>query len=202
MRIRDGRCRRRVASDHAILQQQTSNSHDATLSDATPSQNGTAVKIILAAVGRLKNGSERDLCARYLERAQASARGVALTGVEMKEIDEGRARRVEDRKAEEAKALAGFIADGARLIVLDERGRAISSADFAADIGRARDDGAPAYALVIGGPDGIDPDLRAKAHKVIAFGAMTWPHQLVRIMAAEQIYRAITILAGHPYHRV
>lgn len=160
------------------------------------------MKIILAAVGRLKNGPERELCARYLERAQASARGVALTGVEMKEIDEGRARRVEDRKVEEARALAGFIADGARLIVLDERGKAQSSAEFAADIGRARDDGSPAYVLVIGGPDGIDPELRARAHKVIAFGAMTWPHQLVRIMATEQIYRAITILAGHPYHRV
>ncbi|MDH7798316.1 MULTISPECIES: 23S rRNA (pseudouridine(1915)-N(3))-methyltransferase RlmH [unclassified Beijerinckia] len=160
------------------------------------------MKIILAAVGRLKNGPERELCARYLERAQASARGVALTGVEMKEIDEGRARRVEDRKAEEARVLAGLITDGARLIVLDERGRPQSSAEFAADIGRARDDGMPAYVFVIGGPDGIDPDLRARAHKVIAFGAMTWPHQLVRIMAAEQIYRAITILAGHPYHRV
>ena len=160
------------------------------------------MKIVLAAVGRLKAGPERELCARYLERAQASARGVALTGVEMKEIDEGRARRVEDRKAEEARALSAFIADGARLVVLDERGKALGSADFAADIGRARDDAVPAYVLVIGGPDGIDPELRAKAHKVIAFGAMTWPHQLVRIMAAEQLYRAITILSGHPYHRV
>ena len=66
----------------------------------------------------------------------------------------------------------------------------------------ARDAGAPAYALIIGGPDGIDPELRAKASLVLAFGAMTWPHQLVRIMATEQIYRAITILSGHPYHRV
>ena len=86
--------------------------------------------------------------------------------------------------------------------MLDERGKAFGSEAFAADLAAARDAGAPAYALIIGGPDGIDPELRAKSSLVLAFGAMTWPHQLVRIMAAEQIYRAITILSGHPYHRV
>jgi 23S rRNA (pseudouridine1915-N3)-methyltransferase len=160
------------------------------------------LKIILVAVGRLKSGPERDLCTRYIERAQALARGVGLTGVEAREIDESRARRPEDRKAEEARAILALLPDDARLVVLDERGRSLSSADFAADIGRLRDDGAAAYALVIGGPDGISEELRSKAHKVLAFGAMTWPHQMVRFMAAEQIYRATTILAGHPYHRV
>jgi 23S rRNA (pseudouridine1915-N3)-methyltransferase len=160
------------------------------------------LKIILVAVGRLKSGPERDLCSRYIERAQALARNVGLTGVEAREIDESRARRPEDRKAEEARAILTLLPDDARLVVLDERGRSLTSPDFAADIGRARDDGAPGYALVIGGPDGIADELRAKAHKVLAFGAMTWPHQMVRFMAAEQIYRATTILAGHPYHRV
>jgi len=160
------------------------------------------LKIILVAVGRLKSGPERDLCGRYIERAQALARSVGLTGVEAREIDESRARRPEDRKAEEARAVLALLPDDARLVVLDERGRSLTSPDFAADIGRLRDDGASAYALVIGGPDGIADELRAKAHKVLAFGAMTWPHQMVRFMAAEQIYRATTILAGHPYHRV
>ena len=150
----------------------------------------------------MKAGPERDICARYLERAQAASRGVGLTGVEMRETDESRARRPEDRKCEEARFLTAQIPAGARIIVLDERGKTLGSEAFAADIGAARDAGAPAYALLIGGPDGIDPELRAKASMVLAFGAMTWPHQLVRIMAAEQIYRAITILSGHPYHRV
>ena len=160
------------------------------------------MRVLLSAIGRLKTGPEREICARYLERAQASARSVGLTGVEMREADESRARRPEDRKAEEARLLTTNIPAGARLIVLDERGKTMGSEAFAADLGAARDSGAPAYVLLIGGADGIDPELRAKASLVLAFGAMTWPHQLVRIMAAEQIYRAITILSGHPYHRV
>ena len=160
------------------------------------------LRVLVSAIGRLKAGPERDICARYLERAQGVARSVGLTGVEMREADESRARRPEDRKAEEARLLTANIPAGARIIVLDERGKTMGSEAFAADMAVARDGGAPAYALLIGGPDGIDPDLRAKASLVLAFGAMTWPHQLVRIMAAEQIYRAMTILAGHPYHRV
>ena len=160
------------------------------------------MRLYLSAIGRLKAGPERDICARYLERAQAASRGVGLTGVEMREADESRARRPEDRKAEEAGALIQTIPAGARLVVLDERGKAMGSEAFAADVGVARDGGAAGYAWLIGGPDGVDPALRARASLVLAFGAMTWPHQLVRIMAAEQIYRAITILSGHPYHRV
>ena len=103
--------------------------------------------------------------------------------------------------SEEAKALSGLADPGARLILLDERGKSISSVDLANDIARARDAAAPACVLAIGGPDGHDPALRDRADLVLAFGGMTWPHQLTRIMAAEQIYRVITILTGHPYHR-
>ena len=159
------------------------------------------MRLLLTAIGRLKAGPERELCARYIERAAAAARGVGLTGVELRELDEGRARRPEDRKVEEARALRAILPPGARLILLDERGKSVSSEAFAADMGRARDSGIPALVLAIGGPDGFDPALRAEAAQVLAFGAMTWPHQLVRIMSAEQLYRAITILAGHPYHR-
>lgn len=160
------------------------------------------MRLVLITVGRMKSGPERELVARYAERAAQSARGVGLTGFDLKEIDESRARRPEDRKAEEAKAIRALLPAGARLILFDERGKAPDSATFAADLGRARDSGAPALAFAIGGPDGHDPELRREAASVIAFGAMTWPHQLVRVMAAEQIYRALTILSGHPYHRV
>ena len=159
------------------------------------------MRILLIAVGRLKAGPERELSARYLDRAKAASRGVGLTGVELREIDESRARRVEERRSEEAKAIRALLPAGARLMLLDERGKSIGSEVFATAIGKARDAGAPVCALVIGGPDGLDPALREEAGLILAFGAMTWPHQLVRIMAAEQIYRAVTIMAGHPYHR-
>ena len=90
---------------------------------------------------------------------------------------------------------------GGALVLLDERGPPATSEEWAADIGRARDASRPAYAVAIGGPDGLDPSLGAAAHRVVSFGAMTWPHQLVRVMAGEQLYRAMTILSGHPYHR-
>ena len=159
------------------------------------------MRILVIAVGRLKAGPERELASRYYDRAQAAARSVGISGVDMREIEESRARRVEERRGEEAKAIRALAPAGARFILLDERGKSIGSEVFAADIGKARDSGAPAYVLVLGGPDGLDPTLRAEASLVLAFGAMTWPHQLARIMAAEQVYRAVTILAGHPYHR-
>ena len=159
------------------------------------------MRIVLTAVGRLKAGPERELSARYLERAQAAARSVGLTGVEVREIDESRARRPEDRKTEEAEAITALLAKGGRLVLLDERGKSIGSEDFSRDIATTRDNGEGAYVIAIGGADGLDPALRAQAALTLSFGAMTWPHQLVRVMALEQIYRAVTILSGHPYHR-
>ncbi len=150
----------------------------------------------------MKSGPERELCQRYFERAAALARSIGLTSIEMREIDEGRARRPEDRKTEEAKAIRALIPPGAHLVLLDERGKSLSSPDLAAYIGKYRDETTSALVIAIGGPDGFDPALRAQAGLVLAFGAMTWPHQLVRVMAAEQIYRVTTLLAGHPYHRV
>jgi 23S rRNA (pseudouridine1915-N3)-methyltransferase len=160
------------------------------------------VKVLLAGVGRLKSGPERELVARYAERCEAFGRKIGLTGFGLREIEESRARRPEDRKAEEAAALRALLPAGARLICLDERGKTMDSEVFAGRLGGWRDAGAPACAMVIGGPDGLDPELCGRADLVLAFGAMTWPHQLVRALAAEQLFRAMTILAGHPYHRV
>lgn len=158
------------------------------------------LRVVLVGVGRLKIGPERTLAERYLERAVAAGRAIGL-GFEMREVAESRARRAEDRKVEEAVSIRALLPPDAVLIALDETGKSTDSTSFAQLVGARRDDGTPALALVIGGADGLDPALRREAAATIAFGAMTWPHQLVRIMAAEQIYRAVTILSGHPYHR-
>ncbi len=160
------------------------------------------MRLLLVSIGRSKAGPERDLAERYLTRAQTAGRSLGFSAVDYREIDESRARRPQERKQEEAKSIRGALGTAARIIACDETGINLSSGDFAAELGRSRGQGVPTLGLVIGGPDGLDPDFRATADLVLAFGAMTWPHQLARIMAAEQIYRAVTILAGHPYHRI
>lgn len=159
------------------------------------------MRIVLAATGRMKNGPERDLCQKYMDRAIASARQAGFTAVELREFPESQARNAADRMAEEGKNLLSVLSPGSRLIVLDERGKTLTSRSFAQDKARARDAGTPSCVIALGGPDGHGDDIRERADKIISFGALTWPHQLARIMAAEQIYRAMTILTGHPYHR-
>lgn len=157
------------------------------------------MRIVLACVGRSR-GPERDLAARYIERAAAAGRAIGIGGVALRELDESRARRPEERKAEEAKAIRAVIG-AADIIAFDERGESVASREFARRLAGKRDEGAAALALVVGGPDGLAPDFEAAAGMRLSFGAMTFPHQLARILAAEQIYRAVTILSGHPYHR-
>lgn len=159
------------------------------------------MRLVIAGVGRLKAGPERELVARYVERVGQIGRGVALEAPEIIELDESRARRADERKRDEAAALRGALPPKFATIALDERGRTMSSEAFAAELGRRRDDGAPGVAFVIGGADGLAPDFLAEMDGKLAFGAMTWPHQIVRMLLAEQLYRAATILAGHPYHR-
>jgi 23S rRNA (pseudouridine1915-N3)-methyltransferase len=159
------------------------------------------MRLTLIGVGRLKAGPERELFARYFKRAADLARAQGIAAIEMREIDESRARRAEDRCSEEARAIRAAVPKGAWLTLLDERGAALTSRQWAEQIGRARDGGVGAYALAIGGPDGLDPALKTEARALINFGAVTWPHQLVRAMAAEQLYRALSILSGRPYHR-
>ncbi|MEW6256211.1 MAG: 23S rRNA (pseudouridine(1915)-N(3))-methyltransferase RlmH [Pseudomonadota bacterium] len=159
------------------------------------------MRILIVCVGRMKAGAERDLVARYLDRAKAGGRALGLSGFDVVEIPESAARRAEDRMVEEGQALQSVLPQGARLCLLDPRGKHLSSEEVAARVGRERDQGAPAIAWVIGGADGLSADMRARADLMLAFGVATFPHQLVRVMLAEQLYRATTILSGHPYHR-
>ncbi len=157
------------------------------------------MKLGLICVGRLKAGPERELFARYAERIRALRR-LGLEGLELKEIDESKAAGAERASREAMELLAALPAES-RLAAFDERGRAETSAAFAQFIASERDRGCKALWFAIGGAEGLDGSVRARATAVFSFGAMTLPHQLARILAAEQIYRAMTILSGHPYHR-
>ena len=159
------------------------------------------MRISIVAVGRMKQGPERELVARYLERAIGTGKPLALTGFGVSELTESRAGSAAARKAEEAKAITAQLPEGGIAVALDERGKTMGSEAFAATLGRWRDDGRPAVSFVIGGADGLDPGFAASAGLLLSFSPLTWPHQLVRIMLAEQLYRATTILSGHPYHR-
>src|ERR1043165_217718 len=158
------------------------------------------MRIVIAAVGRLKRGPEHELAERYRERAVKSGRGIGLRSLDVIEISESRAREAQRRRTEESIALANVIPQSAAIVLLDPRGEALDSNKLAQRLRafavRGRD-----VAFVIGGPDGLAPTLSENAALHLAFGALTWPHQLVRIMLLEQIYRATTILSGHPYHR-
>ena len=158
------------------------------------------MRIIVAAVGKLKRGPERDLAERYAGRAAKSGRGIGLRSLEVVEIAESRARDAQRRMLEESIALANIIPKDAATVLLEPRGEALDSNAFAKRLGGWNDSGRN-VAFVIGGPDGLAPTLSDQATLHLAFGALTWPHQLVRIMLLEQIYRAVTILSGHPYHR-
>jgi 23S rRNA (pseudouridine1915-N3)-methyltransferase len=159
------------------------------------------MRIVIAAVGRLKQGPERELAERYRKRAADAGRNVGLAAFEVIEIRESRADNVGRRMLEESIAIANIIPERAVTVVLDERGENVTSASFAGHLQGWRTQGRPAALFVIGGADGLAPSLRERADLAIAFGTATWPHQLVRIMLLEQLYRVVTMLSGHPYHR-
>ena len=148
-------------------------------------------------MGRLRSGPERDLIADYTQRFDRTGRALSLGPLTEHEV--------EDKKnagmAAEAELLARAVPQGAVLVTLDERGKLLTSPEFATQLARWRDAGRQDVAFVIGGADGIDPSLRARADFSISFGQMVWPHMLVRVMLAEQLYRAANILSGGPYHR-
>jgi 23S rRNA (pseudouridine1915-N3)-methyltransferase len=159
------------------------------------------MRIVVAAIGRLKRGPETELCERYRKRAAQLGRGLGFTDFDVIEIRESRADQASKRMLEESIALANVIPARAAVVLLDARGQNLDSGSFAAQLVKWRGDDRPATVFVIGGADGLAPSLADKADLRLAFGAATWPHQLARVMLMEQLYRAATILGGHPYHR-
>ena len=158
------------------------------------------MRLQVVAVGRLKDGPERELAERYRVRAVQSARTLGFSGPDIVELPESRARRGGDRRAEEGSAILARLGAAPRF-VLDERAEFLTSETFASRLAAWRDSGRPALAFVIGGPDGLDETVRADAVGSLCFGRATLPHGIVRALVLEQIYRAFTIIAGHPYHR-
>jgi len=158
------------------------------------------MRVLVLAVGRMKS-VESELAERYQKRAVQAGRNIGLRSIEVVEIKESKAPEAERRKLEESIALANVIPEGAAIVLLDERGESLGSGAFAERLAQWRDGGQPAVCFVIGGADGLAENLRNRTRATLSFGNATWPHQLVRIMLLEQLYRAVTILSGHPYHR-
>ncbi len=156
----------------------------------------------MIAAGRLKPGPEKTIAEDYLTRAQGLGRKCGISRIAVTEFNESQASSPAARMAEEARLISGALAPKSFTIVLDERGKALPSEAFADLLRRHLDGGTAEMAFLIGGPDGHAPETREQAGLLMSFGPMTWPHRLVRVMLFEQLYRAITIIAGHPYHRV
>ncbi|MEL6914499.1 MAG: 23S rRNA (pseudouridine(1915)-N(3))-methyltransferase RlmH [Pseudomonadota bacterium] len=154
------------------------------------------MRVTICAVGRLRAGPERDLIDDYARRFERTGRGMGLTQLTVSEVEAKKGGT-----AEEAQLLSKAAPTGARRICLDERGKLLSSPDFAQALAEWRDTGVQDAVFFIGGADGLAPTLRAEADLSLSFGKMVWPHMLVRVMLAEQLYRAASILAGSPYHR-
>ncbi|WP_419907967.1 23S rRNA (pseudouridine(1915)-N(3))-methyltransferase RlmH [Hoeflea sp.] len=159
------------------------------------------MRISIYAVGRLKSGPERELSARYIDRFSKTGASRGLTFDRIVELPESRASAAATRKREEHEGLARQLPADALIVALDEGGKALDSNAFARMLQEWNDAGHRDLAMIIGGADGLDRELIARADAVLSFGKLTWPHQIVRILLAEQLYRAATILTGHPYHR-
>jgi 23S rRNA (pseudouridine1915-N3)-methyltransferase len=155
------------------------------------------MRLKICAVGRLRAGPERALCDDYRQRFDRTGRALGLGPLTITEV--------EDRKgggmAAEAALLSNVVPKGALVCLLDERGSALTSIALADRLAHWRDAGRSEVAFLIGGADGLDPELENSAEFSLSFGAMVWPHMLARVMLTEQLYRAATILAGSPYHR-
>ncbi len=159
------------------------------------------MRAAVIAVGRLKPGPEKTIAGEYLTRAEGLGRSCGISRIAITEFAESPASSSASRMAEEGRLLAAARPPKAFSVVLDERGKAIASEAFADLLRRHLDNGTSDMAFLIGGPDGHAPEIRASAGLLLSLGPMTWPHRLVRIMLFEQLYRALTIITGHPYHR-
>ncbi|WP_455475845.1 23S rRNA (pseudouridine(1915)-N(3))-methyltransferase RlmH [Bartonella sp. B17] len=160
------------------------------------------MQISIFAVGRMKKGGEQKLVQHYLDRFSKSSGAVGFHFKILQEIPESRAQTAYQRMEEEGKKLIEFLPEKCRLIVLDERGKSISSFAFAEKLGFYRDEGVRDVVIALGGHDGHNEQIRNRGDFLLSFGSMTWPHQIARILLAEQLYRAVTIANNHPYHRV
>lgn len=156
------------------------------------------MRVSILAIGRLRPGPEKQLCDDYLLRANRAGGSLSLGPFAISEFEDRRGGGM----SAEAALLRAAVPSSALRVVLDERGRVLFSPEFARQLANWRDDGKRDTVFMIGGADGIDPQLRAEADFVLSFGPMVWPHMLVRVMLAEQLYRATSILAASPYHRI
>jgi 23S rRNA (pseudouridine1915-N3)-methyltransferase len=159
------------------------------------------LRLHIAAIGKLKTGPEKMLANDYAGRIEVFGRKAGITSLKIGEWPESQNPNVKTRMEEEAKILWSAVPSSTITFVLDERGKSHSSEEFAALIRKHADQGANDLSFLLGGPDGHDATTRTKANHIIALGAMTWPHRLARIMLLEQIYRSLTIMMNHPYHR-
>ncbi|MES2906597.1 MAG: 23S rRNA (pseudouridine(1915)-N(3))-methyltransferase RlmH [Pseudomonadota bacterium] len=159
------------------------------------------MRLLVVSIGRSSKSLERDLIDRYAKRIRPLAKSLGFGTLEFHSLPESQKETAAARMSDEAARLLKFIPEGA-LIALDERGKTLTSPAFSDLLKTSRDNQNGIVTFAIGGPDGLDEKIRKQAHFVLGFGAMTWPHQLVCAMLSEQIYRGLTLLAGHPYHRV
>ena len=160
------------------------------------------MRLLIVAVGKLKRGPERELFSHYLSRAEALGRSLGLSPISSAELPESRLSEASERRAAEAKALLTKLPDDFAVVCLEPLGDERSSAAFSDSLAAWRKDSAvPGLAFVLGGPDGLGQAVLDRATLLLSLGAMTLPHGLARIVLAEQLYRAMTIIAGHPYHR-
>jgi 23S rRNA (pseudouridine1915-N3)-methyltransferase len=159
------------------------------------------VRIVVAAVGRLRDGPELQLIEDYGSRIRSGGRAIGVSAFDILEVEAPKGLAGAARQAKEAALVAEASANATRRIALDERGKDLSSEALARIVGQWRDEGAREIAFLIGGADGHDEATRRRSDLVLSFGRATWPHMLARAMLAEQIYRVMTILSGHPYHR-
>jgi 23S rRNA (pseudouridine1915-N3)-methyltransferase len=159
------------------------------------------MRLLILAVGQSRGTQEGALCDEFIGRAARMSRNLGIADVAVEEVSVSKARETPKRMQDEAGRLAARVPEGAQMILLDAKGKGMTSEDFAQTIGALRDAGTRHLVFVIGGPDGLGKLPNLRAGRSLAFGPQTWPHLLVRAMLAEQVYRALTILAGHPYHR-
>jgi len=159
------------------------------------------MRIQISAIGAKPGASEAALIEDYTKRANALGRNMGFSGPKIVTFEAPRSLSGSQRQKKESSLLLNSVPSGANIVALDERGQTLNSEKFAARLGQWRDDGISDVVFLIGGADGHDPAVAERATLLLSFGALTWPHMLARVMLSEQLYRAMTIHSGHPYHR-